>query len=206
VTVHEDLAQVVLDEILRDGPSAHVLAETRQKIRDGRLKGAHLDSIGQTFHRAPNWPMEQLASWLDVHSNLMAGTYADVWIEVGSGPGSDDDRHNNAAALVDLPKPFIAHVDMDQNCSDQDGWLEWTEPIWVWRSTGTPYVDGDGEQKPVYVRHQIPAGTAPLEIGLTMPSRTMLHLLQDRGVARWAYGSNSIDLILSVDRFVRGGF
>jgi len=45
------------------------------------------------------------------------------------------------------------------------------------------------------VRH-VPSGSRfPLEIGYTAASRTYLHLIQERGVARWPYGKTSLTLM-----------
>jgi hypothetical protein len=44
----------------------------------------------------------------------------------------------------------------------------------------------------------IQPGEAPLEIGSSLPSRTWLHLREDRAVARWPYGHDSFMLFVKV--------
>lgn len=197
MSVHVDIANLVLDDILDDPASAKVYAETRRKIRDGRLAEEQLAPIGQTLYGPKSWGPEQVACWLAVHADLMGGRFAEVRIEVGAEPGADGDRRANAEKLEDLPAPFTAHVDLRQNGGDQDGSLTWSEPIRVSRSTGKGYEE-DGQTFPYLERCLVPPRCVPLEIGTTLPSRTRLHMDQDSGVARWPYGSPFIFLMVKM--------
>lgn len=42
--------------------------------------------------------------------------------------------------------------------------------------------------------------SAPLEVGYTKPSRTLHHLMVEGAVARWAYDSTDIDLLVDIER------
>src|SRR5690606_39295719 len=46
---------------------------------------------------------------------------------------------------------------------------------------------------------EIVPGLLPLEVGYTDGSRTLLHFAQERGVARWPYGSDTIYLYKVID-------
>lgn len=198
MTVHEDMARTALDDFMGDAEGARALQVYVQGIRDGRWSQEYRDVIHQ-HHWASHWPYEQVAAFALVHSDLMSGDVADVQLTTfGHAPSPDRERSANAAALADLPRPFIAEVDMGQNGGDADGRLRWVEPIRVEVSTGVPFTDPCGHTGPVPAIRTIPPGSVPLEIGTTMASNTLFHLRRDRGVARWPYGHDLIRLFVSV--------
>jgi hypothetical protein len=126
------------------------------------------------------------------------GAASQVKIVLAVTPFPDAKRDANASVLQYLPEPFSAHVDRTQRNDEQDGWLEWSQPIRVTRSVGVAYYQpGDKGPSPVNVRLIIHPGKVPLEISTTLPSRTALHLASDADVARWPYDSTCIRLFIS---------
>jgi hypothetical protein len=182
-----------------DSERAAIIPTCIEGIRTGRWDRDYLDAVGQLHRGGPSsWPRHQVAAFASIHKVLMLGKAASAQIEVGHIPLPDAERDANASALRDLPMPFVAHVDKTQYNADQDGWLEWSAPITVRRSVGAAYYPSTvDDATPVTILQEVPPGTVPLEIGSTPPSRTSLHLHEDRGVARWPYEATCLWLFIS---------
>jgi len=201
MTVHLSVAKAILDRLMSDPAGIKAFHTAHQGLRSGRWSHEYVDSIGQHGVRArSSWPMEQVAAFAEVHGMIARGTVAMVPVGTDGPPNRDDQREANAAALADLPDPFTAYVNPTQNGADADGFLSWSEPIEVSLATGLIERDVDGSTRPYSVHYRIPAGTAPLEIGSSLPSRTWLHLVLEGGsVARWPYGHDCIRLFVNLD-------
>ena len=198
-TVHEDAALALAEEWDSEPDGTAIISNCVEGLRTGRWSREYLDAIGQLHRVGPSrWPRHQVAAFAMMHHYLMSGIVADVWIHVGRTPYPDAEREANALALAKLPAPFIAHLDRTQHHADQDGWLEWHSPITVNRSIGEAcYSPATEHPEPIFIRHVIPPGKVPLEVGSTLPSRTFIHTFQDRGVARWPYEATRIRLFVS---------
>ncbi|KOV81765.1 hypothetical protein ADL03_27585 [Nocardia sp. NRRL S-836] len=130
-------------------------------------------------------------------------------IDVGSRPGPDANRAGNQAALnvlsefdadyPDDPPGFSAFVDPDQRLDPYgDGSFRWSGEIQL--GIGVP-----NRPQAAAWAHIGPLGegmTVPLEIGHTDTQTTYMHLVQGIGLARWAYGSEEIVLLVP-STFVR---
>jgi hypothetical protein len=194
-SAHIDAAEKTLDRLLADPAGGRALQVYREGIRSGRY-GATANVINQ--HHWNTWPLEQVACFATVYSELCSGDLAQVQISVGGAPGEDADRAGNQALLADLPWPFTADVCAHQNCADEDGMLHWSEPIMMEVATGVGLAGADGETRPQTEIREIPPGSAPLEIGTTFASNTLMHLRGDRALARWPYGQDRIRLLVAV--------
>jgi hypothetical protein len=199
-TSHERGAHAVLDRILTTEPTAAALVRTRSRLASGdHFTPGFVNAVGQLHRMKPGrWPAHQVAAFLDIHAAIGAGRYAMVHVEVGVSPRPDAERIANASALADLPEPFTAELDAAQNAADEDGTLAWSESIVVTRSTGIAYTAGCAAPEPLTTPTIIPSLRVPLEVGTTMPSRTLLHLEEDGGVARWAYDSTDLYVLLNL--------
>ncbi|WP_069765975.1 hypothetical protein [Streptomyces sp. LUP47B] len=197
---HERGAHAVLDRILTLEPTAAALVRTRNRLASGtHFTPGFVAAVGQIHRLKPGrWPVHQVAAFLDIHAEVGAGRYAMVQIEVGAVPRPDAARAANAAALADLPDPFTTQLDSNQNAADEDGTVAWTEDIVVTRSTGVPYTAGCAAPESLTIPTVLRAFCVPLEVGTTMPSRTLLHLEEDGGVARWAYDSTDLYILLNL--------
>lgn len=200
-TSHERGAHAVLDRTLTRESTAAALVRTRHRLASTEhFTPGFVSAVGQMHRVSPgHWPVHQVAAFLDIHSAIGAGVYAMVQIEVGATPRPDAERAANAAALDDLPDPFTAALDLGQNAADEDGMLAWTKGIIVTRSTGIPYTAGCATPESLTIPTYIPPFRVPLEVGTTMPSRTLLHLEEDGGVARWAYDSTDLYLLVNLE-------
>jgi hypothetical protein len=198
MTNHTWTAEMILDRLMADPAGPETLRLTREGIRDGRWGDDHTDAIGQGPYSS--WPMEQLAMFAIVHNMIYGGEVATVRIGTTGQPQPDKMRAENARTLSRLPRPFTALVDMGQHNSEGGGILRWDEPITVSLCTGLIDRGPDGSTRPLSVSYEIPPGSAVLEIGQSLASRTWAHLAMDSGkVARWAYGHSLIYLLVNLD-------
>lgn len=201
MTDHETWAELALERYLSDPDGPETLNLARQGLRTEQWDDEYVAAIGQHGILAPtSWPEEQLAAFAEVHALIYGGSVATVLVGTGRKPGADADREGNAAILATLPKPFRAEVDMQQQFSQGDGILSWDEPIRASLATGLIERRPDGSTCPQVIRSMIPPGSAVLEIGSSVPSRTWAHLI-DRGtsVARWPYGYDRLRLMVNLD-------
>ncbi|MFD6490700.1 hypothetical protein [Streptomyces sp. NPDC060188] len=194
---HVEMASTLLDRMLFSERSAASLARARLRLRSENLDANYVASLGQTQFGPSSWPPEQAAAYLRLHTGLMRGEFGRVGIDVSHSPDSDANREQNASRLGELPHPFRATVDVEQNFADCDGRLQWVKPIRIERSVGAAYYD-HGLPSPILLAQEIVGSAVPLEIGVSHPSRTLLHLLQEGGVARWPYGSSTVTLLINV--------
>ncbi len=120
--------------------------------------------------------------FMRIWATYMTGKLCFFTIPVERGPGSDEDLEENANALKKLSdfETFVHNVPQDD-----DGHLEWSFELGCTRVALT-----DGREK--RSRIWLAPRRVPLEIGSTLASRTVGHLVESRGVARWPYGSNRI--------------
>jgi hypothetical protein len=198
-SLHINAAMMLTKEWDSDPKTAEYMPYCTAGIRTGRWDRDYLDAVGQIQWGGPSkWPRHEVAAFAKMHYHLMMGTASKAGIKVSFTPFPDAERDANASVLKHLPAPFSAYVDKTQRNDDQDGWLEWDQPITADRSVGEPYYSsGRGHPEPVTMPLTIPPGKVPLEIGTTLPSRTLLHLGFDQGVARWPYDSTRIWLFIS---------
>jgi hypothetical protein len=204
-TYHESAAEHLMDAMLREPEGVQILADTRTLLRNRQMPLDYVDVIGQSDPRGGVWPMEQVAAFLKVHASLNSGQYARVDLDLLEAPSSDADRVTNAAVIGDLPDPFRAWLNPDQNCNPNgDGALWWRDVITARRSTGLGVVDDDGATVAVFGDQLVranPDGGIPLEVGSTKASVTMTHLARCKGVARWPYGSTVMTILLDTAWF-----
>jgi hypothetical protein len=198
-SVHESAAQKMFNELMETPDGALTYQIVHAGLRDGRWSERYMDAIGQHGVRSrTSWPQNQVAAFGFVHLSVVRGEVALVPVSTLGTPRRDSCREENAAALANLPHPFVAEVDADQNCGDCDGIIKWTEPIEVTVCSGLSERTDSGVLLPVPLHVMIQPGEAPLEIGSSLPSRTWLHLREDRAVARWPYGHDSFMLFVKV--------
>jgi hypothetical protein len=198
-TVHERSAQMMLDQMMADPDGPETLRLAYNGIREKRWGADYIDALGQN-PRGNGWPMEQVAVFTRLHAMTYSGLIATVTVSTRRPPRADRDREGNAALLADLPHPFTACADMHQSNEGGDGLVEWSEPIRMSVATGLIDRDPDGSTRPLPLRFMMPPGSAVLEIGQSLASRTWSHLVMDGGrVARWPYGHPRLWLFINHD-------
>ncbi|MFF4408500.1 hypothetical protein ACFY1P_29650 [Streptomyces sp. NPDC001407] len=201
-TIHQEIALALLDEFV-DSPSAlAALMDVRRRVIRGEFDHDYVATIGSSARIKPHkWPLEQYAAFMQIHAEIMCGALGRVDIDTGGRPGPDADREGNALKLKETHPPFEAELDMEQHGADMDGVLRWREPIQVEKSTGAHHQTcdcGNDVFSPVVALRKRGAAWAPLEVGDSWPSRTLLHLREFGAVARWPYGTETITLIIAM--------
>jgi hypothetical protein len=208
VTSHEFMAEMALERFLATPDGHAALRLARQGLRSGQWDDEYIAAIGQHGLLDPSsWPEEQIAAFAEVHALIYGGSVATVLVGTGAEPREDADRKGNAAILATLPPPFRASVDMRQQFGEGDGRLAWDEPVRVALATGLIEHCPDGRTYPHTLSFTIPPGSAVLEIGSSLPSRTWAHLT-DRGgkVARWPYEYDRLRLMVNLDETTMIGY
>lgn len=208
MTVHVDLAEGFLEDFRKEPAAMAALHELRERhikgeMDEGGIYGTgYADALGSSARFAPKrWPLHQHAAFLELHALVGSGAVTYTCISTGGTPGPDADRTGNAARLAKTHDRFKARLDMEQNGADADGTLSWSGPLQVSRPTGAFFYPSDCRNAPQSILvypSEVAEGSAPLEVGDSWPSRTLMHLWQYRAVARWPYGSNLIWLFLNV--------
>lgn len=207
MTVHEDMAEALWEEIQESPETVAAMFRLRNRHIRGEMDegGVHgtgyADSLGSSARFPPKkWPLAQHAAFINIHALIGAGDVAFTCISTGGTPGADADRVGNARKLEDTMEPFRAELDMHQNGADSDGVIRWEQPFKISRSTGAHFYPS-ACRKEGYSLVTYPtvceAGSAPLEVGDSWPSRTLMHLHQYGAVARWPYGSELIWLFIN---------
>lgn len=210
MTIHKTAAEALLQDVLEDDAATKAMLKLRNRHtrgdmnEGGTLRTGYADALGSSARYAPtDWPLYQHAAFAQIHALIGAGDVAYTYISTGGLPGADSDRTGNASKLEDTVEPFRVELDMTQNGADSDGVLYWDEPLKISRSTGAHFY-GNTCQPDQYGLVTYPTmrepGSAPLEVGDSWPSRTLLHLYEDGAVARWPYGSELIWLFIHCNR------
>lgn len=196
-THHEKMAVSLLDQMLFSPEAAMALAHTRRRLKGGAIESRYVSRIGQTHRGASRWGPEQAAAYLRVHAGLVSGEFAQAVVGIGHAPELDRGRRENERHLNNLHKAFRVQLDLEQNGADADGIFWWEGEIVAEQSTGQGEDEG-GEMRPVLRDAAVLPGQVPLEVGYTLPSRTLQHLVQRGGVARWAYHDTNVCVLLSM--------
>ncbi|MFI1161341.1 hypothetical protein [Streptomyces sioyaensis] len=209
MTVHEDLAEGFLEDFQEEPAIVAAMLKLRKRHINGEMdeggvwSTGYADALGSSARFRPaNWPLHQHAAFFKLHSLIGGGEVAYTCISTGGTPGPDADREGNAALLAKTHPAFAAELDMAQNGADSDGALEWSEPLRISRPTGSffyPTSCQESEKSILACPASIEPGWAPLEVGDSWASRTLLHLWEDGAVARWPYGSSLIWLFINCD-------
>jgi hypothetical protein len=154
-----------------------LLAEYRERFAQQDLRPL-LDAIGQP--EGDNWTPGQVATQGRVQDLLVDERLRATFIPLGSEPSSPTDLDADRAALGRLGELFttLVHDRVDDHGS---GLIAWDPRI----------------------ADQLPGGwakSAPLVVGHTEPSRTLLHLTDKGVVARWPHGSDGL-WVFGFDKF-----
>lgn len=206
MTVHEDLAEGVWEDIQESPEAVAAMFRLRNRhirgeMDEGGMYGTgYADALGSSARFPPKkWPLPQHAAFINIHAMIGAGDVTFTCVSTGGAPGPDADRAGNAAKLSMTHERFKAGLDMEQNGADADGMLSWQGPLVASRPTGDffyPSSCRNVQQAPLTRLGEVPEGSAPLEVGDSWPSRTLMHLHQYGAVARWPYGSSLIWLFI----------
>jgi len=144
-------------------------------------------------------------SWHTSFDLVEAYAFSQVWgmihlgmvglcrIDVGTIPSADKEVEENQRALDEgLPEPFHALVQSNAGRgADDDGKFGWKRAVELDRVT----ITADGVER--HTPWKCSRRKLQLEIGTTTAVRTLGHLLENIGLARWDYSSKEIIVMAS---------
>lgn len=182
--MHAQVAEHAAQEARQTEEGRRVLAFGRDRIDDPSA-ATLVSVIGQPFR---GWSDGQVWALTTVLGLIGNGTLVMARIAVNARPGPDADRAGNAEKLkAGLPGEF--GIEIFEGLSHHgDGELSW--PVDQQMPWG---VEATGETRRAPLSEW--ADSAPLEIGYTEASRTLLHLREYGIVARWPYNFDEIWII-----------
>lgn len=200
MTEHERTLEAIFYAYIRDEPQlAATAAEVRTRLLDGGFYAS--DFVDASFQK---WERER-----EVVTLIEAFGFALMWthyqmgdiaycsVPVPSGPGPDREIEFNQSVLDQLPRGFRATYSPERGRSaDSDGSFTFEKSIGLWRTYRTgPDEERDSRDEQWYFGDD---RTIALEVGTTSVSKTLYHLRQGRGVARWPYGRDKILVLAGV--------
>lgn len=186
-TIHQQmLHEIVNEHCAQDSQWVTIVSRVLRLLMEGHWEQPYVDSLVQKWSRY-EYDIYDAYAFAQCHAALRVGSVLHATVRVAAGPRADKQVSENNRMLKQLPAPFFAQF--RGNNQDDDGFLAWHEPVLFHRM----HAAGQDELTP------IPPSTLPLEIGYTDASRTLLHFAQERGVARWPYGSDTLHLYKVID-------
>lgn len=189
-TYHERGLVASFERALESAPElAASLIKVRKRIREYDPK-----VVDFVVQKQRNMTLEETYAFSIVWHWFNSGQFYLASIPVGSTPFSDNQLELNQKALTELPeKGFRTKVWCGSY--ECDGEFSWDFDIgltsFVKSGKGTCDCGCKSSKRVPKVKTFAPA-SAPLEIGSTCASRSLLHLQQSRSLARWAYGHDEI--------------
>lgn len=159
---------------LRSKAHVDVWLECWDLLRDGYFE--YVDVVYQPCDDC----LWQTGAFLEVHTAIISEMVEIVDIGVIGTPFGDRRKKKNNDRLSKLGYPFFGEFEGGRG--ECDGVVTWEEPIMI---GGREY----GEN--LY---------APLEVGDTLATTTLWHLMTEGLLARWPYGSDSIYILGRTDK------
>ena len=183
-SMHAEAAETITKKVMATPLGKEVVLDYWDGLTNERWSQDYVDMVFQLGGRWGKIGLVEAYCFSQVHTLIMIGAILVTRIAVQREPVADKNIVLNNVVLETLPHPFIGAF--WGGLADEDGWLQWKEPI---RATNCS-TDENTYTKPWRI---------PLEVGYTQASRTMLHIAQDRGLARWPYGQKQIWVLRLVD-------
>lgn len=193
-TAHSTAIEDIVNEKLFDAEYARTLATYLKNIKTGKYDQLLVDAVFQKSWQEGQPNIYDAYAFAVIYSGLYGGTLASCSIPIGSAPGRDRNLSGNNEKLAALPEGFSAQFDPDRGRgASSDGRISWDFEL---GANSTRVLDGDEHEN---LKVWIGPGSAPLEVGTTAASRTLLHIMQDGRVCRWPYDSEDALLIFKID-------
>jgi hypothetical protein len=168
-----------------------VYLDMYRRLKSGMYHGDYVDTVFQGKGYTP----ANVLAFANIHHLISIGSIARLTVDVGDTPFGDKAIEQNNRILSGLPKLFEAVFHPEK------GYAAWDDG----------YFSGKGnvifERTPIakyqhLARHiviDLYNQWIPLEVGTTDGHTTYMHLLMDGAVARWAYGSSAITVLLMLN-------
>jgi len=183
MSIHDALHKKEVDEDLTKPDVRLFLYDVLDKLKAGRYDPEWADVVLQKGWGF-SYDVYDAAAFAKVWFAVLDGGILHLKLRVGASPVSDAQIEVNISRLAKLPAPF--ETSMQFGLADQDGFLFWRKPIRLAKSKGAEIVD----------HVELPGGGgAPIEVGYTQGSRTLMHFAEYGCLARWPYGQECLTLL-----------
>jgi hypothetical protein len=170
-----------IDEQAVDNPDfAHALFVGLTRLKKGEFSREIVDVVLQKEDGEYN--IYDAYGVGSMYASLQRGEAAVTFLDVPDVPRRDRNRDENDRILKHVRRSFTA--DFYGGPGDEDGFVDWQDGEIF-------FTVADEKQEALRLK----AGTVPLEVGTTEVSRTLLHLVQELGLARWPYGHKVVHVI-----------
>jgi hypothetical protein len=191
MSTYDQMVQMHATKAMQDPGWAQLLVEVCQKLNAGTYNQWFVDCLTQHWTGIKQgYDLFDAYVFAEFWGDLLHGDIAYAVIGVSKPPGRDRDRVKNNSILATLPPPFRAEFFGGRG--DDDGDFRWDTEI----TLTTTRLDEHNQQ--VSGQTMLEPGCAPLEVGTTMPGRTLAHLRTEGVVARWPYNHDRIGLFVQM--------
>jgi hypothetical protein len=203
--VHGRTLVDIVQQYLNDPDWLETIAVYLRNMQSGFYPRVTIDEFFQKWEGHGDYELVDAVAYMLIHTDILSGKIAKTMIDVGSVPFSDDEVIKNGLALSNgLSNINVWGPASDEypkaktDCSfsgafwgkkeGEDGYIEWKDDAVFWLFKDS-----------LCNKIRIAERRVPLEVGYTMPGRTVSHLMTDRAIARWPYGSKMITILVVQD-------
>ena len=178
-------------DAMQDPRWVSLIANVCRKLNAGEYDQWFVDCLTQQWSgNKPGYDIYDAYAFALFWADIIHGDIAYAVIDVSEPPKGDRAKAANNAILSTLPQPFRAAF--EGGAGDHDGELHWDVAI----TLAITRLDADNQQ--VFCHTTRAPAHAPLEVGYTMPGRTLGHLRTERMVARWPYSHNRVGIFVQL--------
>lgn len=191
-STHAKVLRSIVNKLMADPEQISVFSDYLGKLRSGYFDKSYVDRVLQKPPRFSEYDIYDAYAFAQFHFLNSSGKLASATVNIGLEPRDNTqvEYHNDI-----LRKGKIFHGKFVGGLADSDGYMTWDKPL-EFQTMHASESDDTIDRRGVIIMPR----TLPLEVGYTEGSRTLLHLQQGDGLARWPYGSKEITLYVNLDQ------
>jgi hypothetical protein len=186
--------EALIRDALHDWNSVYI--DFYRKLHQNFWDEWYVDTIMQKYR---GYEPSDIISFARIHYHINTGSIVRLCVDVGNTPGADKDVAYNNDCLSQLLSLFEAEFSPEHGAgADADGYLR-TKGYAVFERTVHPEVSKEFQSLDKYLVFDMVNEWIPLEVGYTEGHVTYLHLLEHGAVARWAYESKELTILIALN-------
>lgn len=170
-----------------------VLSQALQQLKEGFYVQEEVDVILQEWP-GHSYDIYDAYALSQVRASILGGQIGTAKVDLGATPRADFEVAYHNRMLTHSPDGIFSGR-FYGGSADQDGEFAWKHSIDLTVQRYDAATNALLEETCV----PIDARSVPLEVGYTKGSRTLLHLMQERGLARWPYESAWLHILVVLD-------
>lgn len=187
-TMAQQAIETTVHEHMEDPEWASIIAGTLAKMRKGFWSQAYIDVVLQKYARFGRYDIYDAYAFAVSHTYINTGEWVRIEVSVGSEPVADR-KHDEMNRILQDGLPSIFSAEFWGGTQDEDGSFSWKEPVLAER-----IIINDDVVSRFY--GYVPPMSVPLEVGYTSGAKTLTQMGLGIGLARWAYNSTTITVLL----------